>query len=277
MSASVNLNRSLNETTVTPRQWMGVTVSIPLDAVRKLPTQVAELPARRTVKPIKPADLAAALKRKGFYGSKIGETKDGILVLELENTGYHWNVLDAFKERFPKVSVGVERLFIDEGDLITCAGSTAAIDLGLYLVARHCGRNKAQQAMRHMMVQDMRPANMPQPHFYAEISPHLDVRVQQAAQFIEQRLDTPPPIAAVARYVGISPRQLQRLFVASLGQSPAAFQRKLRLEYARWQILNSKSSLTNIAIGAGFSDSAHLSRDFKAAFGDTPRSLRKSI
>jgi transcriptional regulator GlxA family with amidase domain len=188
----------------------------------------------------------------------------------------HWNVLDAFKERFPKVSVGVERLFIDEGDLITCAGSTAAIDLGLYLVARHCGRNKAQQAMRHMMVQDMRPANMPQPHFYAEISPHLDVRVQQAAQFIEQRLDTPPPIAAVARYVGISPRQLQRLFVASLGQSPAAFQRKLRLEYARWQILNSKSSLTNIAIGAGFSDSAHLSRDFKAAFGDTPRSLRKS-
>ena len=95
MSASVNLNRSLNETTVTPRQWIGVSVSIPLDAVRKLPTQVAELPARRTVKPIKPADLAAALKRKGFYGSKIGETKDGTLMIEVENTAYLWNVLDA--------------------------------------------------------------------------------------------------------------------------------------------------------------------------------------
>ena len=83
----------------------------------------------------------------------------------------HWNVLDAFKERFPKVSAGVERLFIDEGDLITCAGSTAAIDLGLYLVARHCGRDKAQQAMRHMMLQDMRPAEMPQPHFLCRTQP----------------------------------------------------------------------------------------------------------
>lgn len=187
----------------------------------------------------------------------------------------HWNVLDAFKERFPKVSAGVERLFIDEGDLITCAGSTAAIDLGLYLVARHCGRDKAQQAMRHMMLQDMRPAEMPQAHFYAELAPNLDVRVQQAAQFIEQRLDNPPPIAAVARYVGVSPRQLERLFGASLGQSPAAFQRKLRLDYARWLILNSKRSLTDIAMGTGFADSAHLSRDFKAAFRETPRSLRQ--
>ncbi|RYE73806.1 MAG: helix-turn-helix domain-containing protein, partial [Hyphomicrobiales bacterium] len=55
----------------------------------------------------------------------------------------------------------------------------------------------------------------------------------------------------------------------------AAFQRKLRLDYAKWLILNSKRSLTDIAMGAGFADSAHLSRDFKAAFQDTPRSLRQ--
>lgn len=188
----------------------------------------------------------------------------------------HWNVLDAFKQRYPAISAGVERLFIDEGDLITCAGSTAAIDLGLYLVARHCGPDKAQQAMRHMMLLDMRPAEMPQPHFYADIASNLDVRVRQAAQFIEQRLDNPPSIAAVARYVGVGRRQLERLFSVSLGESPAAFQRKLRLSYARWLILNSKRSLTDIAIGAGFADSAHLSRDFKAAFGTTPRSLRKA-
>jgi transcriptional regulator GlxA family with amidase domain len=189
----------------------------------------------------------------------------------------HWNVLDAFKERFPRVSAGVERLFIDEGDLITCAGSTAAIDLGLYLVARHCGADKAQQAMRHMMLQDMRPAEMPQPHFYAAFSPHLDIRVQQSIQFIQQRLDDPPPVAAIARYVGVSGRQLERLFAAGLGQSPASFQRKLRLDYARWLILNSKRPLTGIAMNAGFSDSAHLSRDFKATFGETPRAFRQKV
>jgi transcriptional regulator GlxA family with amidase domain len=187
----------------------------------------------------------------------------------------HWNVLDAFSKRFPRLSAAVDRLFIDEGDLITCAGSTAAIDLGLYLVARHCGRDKAQQAMRHMMLQDMRPAEMPQPHFYVKFDPKLDIRVRQAAQFIEQRLDDPPPITTIARYVGVSPRQLERLFRVSLGQSPAAFQRKLRLEYAKWLMLNSTRSLADIAISAGFSDSAHLSRDFKAAFRDTPRALRQ--
>lgn len=65
----------------------------------------------------------------------------------------HWNVLEAFRERFAQTRAVVDRLFVDEGDLISCAGSTAAIDLGLYLVARHCGRDKAQQAMRHMMLQ----------------------------------------------------------------------------------------------------------------------------
>ena len=62
MSANVNLNRSINETSLTPRQWAGVSVSIPLDAVRKLPTQVAERPSRRSVKAIKPSELALTFK-----------------------------------------------------------------------------------------------------------------------------------------------------------------------------------------------------------------------
>jgi len=95
MSASINLNRSISDSAITPRQWAGVALAIPLDAVRKLPSAAADLPARRSVKPIKPTELAAALKSKGFYGSKIGETKDGTVVIEVENTGYLWNVLDA--------------------------------------------------------------------------------------------------------------------------------------------------------------------------------------
>lgn len=189
----------------------------------------------------------------------------------------HWNVLDAFNERFPKLNAAVDRLFIDEGDLITCAGSTAAIDLGLYLVARHCGRDKAQQAMRHMMLQDIRPPAMPQPHFYAKLEGISDMRIRQAAQFIEQRLDTPPPVAAIARYVGVSSRQLERMFHAELGVGPAAFQRRLRLEYGRWLLGNSNRKITDVAIDAGFSDSAHFAREFKTVFGSSPSSFRRSL
>lgn len=95
MSASINLNRTLTDTAITPRQWTGVALNIPLDTVRKLPSAATDLPVRRSVKSIKPSELAAALKSKGFYGSKIGEALNGRVVIELENTGYLWNVLDA--------------------------------------------------------------------------------------------------------------------------------------------------------------------------------------
>ncbi|MGE3899340.1 MAG: GlxA family transcriptional regulator [Variibacter sp.] len=189
----------------------------------------------------------------------------------------HWNVADAFHERFPHVNAAVDRLFIDEGDLITCAGSTAAIDLGLYLIARHCGRDKARQAMRHMMLQDIRPATMPQPHFFAKLDGIADIRVHQATQFIEQRLDTPPSVTAVARSVGMSARHLERLFQETLGVTPATFQRRLRLEYGRWLLSNSGRRITDIASDVGFADGAHFSREFKLAFGRTPRAYRKIV
>jgi transcriptional regulator GlxA family with amidase domain len=189
----------------------------------------------------------------------------------------HWNVLTAFRAQFPDLRPVVDRLFIDEGDLITCAGSTAAIDLGLYLVARHCGRDKAQQALRHMMLHDIRPPTMPQAHFYADLDGISDMRIRQVAQFIEQRLDNPPSVEAIARYVGVSARQLERLFRAALGIGPAAFQRRIRLEYARWLLANTGRTITEVAMDAGFSDGAHLSREFKSAFDMTPRAFRQEI
>jgi transcriptional regulator GlxA family with amidase domain len=183
----------------------------------------------------------------------------------------HWNVVDVFRARFPGIEAVVDRLFIDEGDLITCAGSTAAIDLGLYLVGRHCGAHRAQQAMRHMMLQGMRPGRSPQPHFHADLSGVHDVRVRRAAHFIEQRLNDPPTLDSLARYVGISARQLERAFRAELGLSPMAFYRQLRLEYARSLLLGRRASITQIALDCGFADGAHFSREFGARFGVTPR------
>lgn len=188
----------------------------------------------------------------------------------------HWNVLDAFRERFPQTRAVVDRLFVDEGDLISCAGSTAAIDLGLYLVARHCGRDKAQQAMRHMMLQGVRPGRVPQAHFRTDLSGIQDLRVRQAAHFIEQRIDSPPPLDAIARYVGVGRRQLERAFRLATGMSPMAFQRQLRLEYGSWLLLNNPCSITQIALDCGFADGAHFSRDFRAHFGQSPRQYQQA-
>lgn len=187
----------------------------------------------------------------------------------------HWNVVDAFEQQFPSVKTSVDRLFIDEGDLITCAGSTAAIDLGLYLVSRHCGRDRAQQAVRHMMLTSIRAPSLPQAHFRQDIPEDVDHRISKALHFMEQQLDHPPSLLAIARYAGTSARQLERAFAAALGMSPMRYHRKMRLDYARWMMDNKAENLTQIAIDCGFSDGAHFSREFKAYCGMPPSEYRK--
>lgn len=187
----------------------------------------------------------------------------------------HWNVLDAFRKQFPGVRTSVDRLFVDEGDLITCAGSTAAIDLGLYLISRHCGRDRAQQAVRHMMLTGIRAPTLPQAHFRQHLPEGVSARVLKAVHFMEQQLDHPPPLAAIARYVGISARQMERAFKLELGVAPMKYHRLLRLDYGRWMIDNSCESITRIALDSGFSDGAHFSREFRLHFGLPPSAYKR--
>ncbi|WP_134725807.1 GlxA family transcriptional regulator [Paracoccus luteus] len=189
----------------------------------------------------------------------------------------HWNVLDAFRSRFPKALTSVDRIFIDDGDVITCAGSTAAIDLGLYLVVRHCGKPRAQQVMRHMMLTEMRPASVPQAHFYLLPEGDCDNRLRRALHFMEQQLDHPPSIAAIARYCGVSVRQLERIFREALNETPVAAYRRMRLNYGRHLLTASLYSITEIAHTSGFSDAAHFSREFRKRFGIPPQQYRRSI
>ncbi len=187
----------------------------------------------------------------------------------------NWNVLDVFRQKFPDIATRTDMLFLDEGDLITCAGSTAAIDLGLYLISRHCGSDKARQAVRHMILQGTRPAQVPQPHFAADLAAGTDLRVRQAVHFMTQCIDSPPSMEATARYVGLSPRQLERLFRSELRTTPKSMQLQLRLRYGRWLLLNSTQSIMEIAFDCGFADAAHFSREYRNHYKSRPSDLRK--
>ena len=198
-------------------------------------------------------------------------------LIEERTVCVNWNVVDKFRQIFPTLKTRTDMLFIDEGDLITCAGSTAAIDLGLYLISRHCGNDKARQAKRHMILQSSRSAKVPQPYFENDLTTSTDYRIQQAVHFMAQSIDSPPSIDATARYIGMSARQLERLFRKEEGITPKSIQLQLRLRYGQWLLLNSKQSIMEIAFDCGFSDAAHFSREFKIFFKTRPSDLRKNL
>lgn len=186
----------------------------------------------------------------------------------------HWNVLESYREQFPENDACVDRIFIEDGGVISCAGSVGAIDLALHLIKRHLGTAKSHQCMRHMMIATMRPADFPQAHFLTDLAHVKDVRVHKAVQIMEQRIDDGLNVSAVAAEVGISSRQLDRLFKQAFNTGPAAYLLQMRTSYASWLLAHSEDKIGMIALDCGFSDAAHFSREFKKNFGRTPREYR---
>lgn len=188
----------------------------------------------------------------------------------------HWNVLQTFKDTYPAISATSDQLFIDEGDRITCAGSMGGADLALWLIRRDCSPEKAQQASRHMILDAARPGDSPQPHFLCELDGTADPPVRRVALLMEQSLNECRPIEWFAGRAGISVRQLERRFKAELGLSPAAFFRKLRLDYAAYLLKETDLPVLEIAIDTGFVDGTHLTREFRRQFAQTPKQYRST-
>ncbi|MBB4286262.1 GlxA family transcriptional regulator [Roseospira goensis] len=184
---------------------------------------------------------------------------------------HYWDLVKAF----PEVTPVADRLFVVDGPRITCAGGTGAVDLAAWLVDRHLGTAAARKAL-HILVSDgARPPDTPQPMDIATGGvPVRDPRLRRALRILEHTLATPPRAGDLARRIGLSRRQLERLFRDELNTTPSAYARGLRLQHGHWLVTRSQRSFTEIAQECGFADASHFSRHLKAAYGATPQVLR---
>lgn len=187
----------------------------------------------------------------------------------------HWNVINDFRQQFPKIDATPDRIFLESARVITCAGSSGATDMALHLIHRTCGPEKAQQAVRHMILNGMRTSNSPQTHFFEAIHEIRDERVRVAVLTMEQSLNTRLNACDLAKRINLSPRQLDRLFHQELGITPMRYFKIMRLRYAQWLLHHTDSSIADIAADCGFADAAHLARDFHAYFACSPGQSRR--
>lgn len=181
----------------------------------------------------------------------------------------HWEVIEAFRERFPSITVA-QTLYEVGGRRMTCAGGTASLDMMLNAIALDHGAALANRVAEHCMHERIRSGNAGQRMVAAaRIGVHHPGLVR-AVQLLEETLDRPIGVAELAAAVQLSARQLLRLFREHLGEGPAHLHRRLRLEQAQTLLRNSALSVTETAVATGFESAAHFSRAYRQQYGRAP-------
>jgi transcriptional regulator GlxA family with amidase domain len=178
-------------------------------------------------------------------------------------------------EEFGDVEPVSDRIFLIDGNRITCSGGAGAADLAATLVDKHVAQAAARKSLNVLLFDTPRPASSTQPA-PARVPQGSGEHVRRATLLMEQSLAEPLPIEAIAERVGVSVRQLDRLFRAELGEGPAATYRAMRVEYGRWMLNRTERPIAEVASLTGFVDGAHFSREFRKQFGRSPSQWRKA-
>jgi transcriptional regulator GlxA family with amidase domain len=187
----------------------------------------------------------------------------------------HWEHIDALMQAF--LDLTIERsLYVIDRDRLTCAGGIAPLDLMRALISSHYGPQLALEVSDWLICTEFRPSQGPQRSGLAERHRITNQAVLDAVAAMEDHIADPLTLSQLANFAQVSPRQLNRLFSAKLGQSTMSYYAKIRLETAHRLLRSSTLSLTDIALAAGFANSSHFSKTYSAQFGDSPSRLRAS-
>ncbi len=222
------------------------------------------------------------LRRLSGMGVRLGGVSGGPVILaaagllEGRRITVHWEHAEALTELAPDLMI--ERtLYIVDRDRVTCAGGTAALDLMHALMAEHHGLEFARRVSDWFMHTDVRPSGGPQRAGLVERYGTANHAVIDAIEIMENRIADLLSLDEIATVVGVSKRQLNRLFREKLGKATMAFYRDLRLEKARSLLTSSSLPMTQIALATGFSSSAHFSKAHAERYGVSPSSARRAL
>ena len=185
----------------------------------------------------------------------------------------HWRHAVEFEAAFPRIPIRTEQLYLFDGKRISCAGGSAAIARAVELLVQHCGRARALKGLADMLVDAPRQSRHRLESQSAE--PQVGRHAGRAISLMRQRLASSASVAEIATSVGISRRQLDRLFLQHFEQTAQAYWQEMRLQHLRWRLVNSSSSLSALADEIGAQDASHVGKLFKRRFGMSPGAFRK--
>jgi len=219
------------------------------------------------------------LRRLARHGTMVGAISSGSFVLAdaglLSNRRctVHWEYTDLFRSRYPTLEV-TQELYVVDRDVFTCSGGTAALDMMLHFISEARGPRLALAVAEQFIHPRIRKQ---EDHQRLETHTRYGIESPKLAEIIglmERTIEDPLDVAELAARVGISARQVERLFGEQVGTSPKAFYLQLRLAKARTLLRQTLNSIRTVALECGFVSTSHFCHAYKRVFGVAPSEER---
>ena len=260
----------------------GVTVQVPHGLAMLARADTIIIPGWQGVDVAPSPALVRRLRAAHARGARIATICSGVFVLAA--TGLldgkaattHWRYAERLQQRHPGIDVQANSLYVDEGSLLTSAGSAAGLDMMLHLVRRDHGPRVANQVAQRLVVPPHRLGDQAQ--FVARPVPQDEAaRLARLTDFVRAHPARDWTLAALADRAAMSVRTLQRQFQQSMGMSPVDWLVRERVECARQMLETGTRPLSQVAALAGFGSDESFRRHFRLATGVSPQAYRRQF
>jgi AraC family transcriptional activator FtrA len=238
------------------------------------------IPGWRDADETPPARLLKEIRSAHERGARLVSICSGVFVLAAaglldgKRVTTHWRYVSRLKRRFPSIRVEPDVLYLDEGDILTSAGSAAGIDLCLHIVRRDYGAEIANQVARRLVVPPHRDGGQSQ---YIPVSVRSETSGGLAGllHWAESRLQDPLTVEYLAKKTSMSPRTFARRFVEETGTTPHQWLTHQRILMAQRRLESTDDSVDEIAERVGLGTAATLRFHFRNYLKTTPTNYRK--
>jgi AraC family transcriptional activator FtrA len=235
-----------------------------------------------TIRDEYPAEVLAAVRAAAARGSTLLTVCSGAFLLgaagllDGRRCTTHWRHADEFAKRFPAAQLDPDVLFVDDGDIVTSAGTAAGIDACLHLVRRELGTGPANAIARRMVVPPQREGGQRQ-FVELPIPECTGDSLQPVLAWMVEHLGDDHTVADLARQASLSERTFARRFVAETGTTPHRWLTMQRVLHARRLLEETQLGIDDIAQAAGFGTGALLRHHFHRVVGVAPHDYRRTF
>lgn len=215
------------------------------------------------------------LRLQHRHGVQLGALCSGAYILAQaglltnHSCSVHWEYYPVFREKFSNVNLS-EDVFYAKARPFTASGGTAGAELMLHLIKQDHGNEFARCIADQLVLPRVRAQGeaqrMPNHVRYGTRNQILLQTLEFMTANIEEPLSTPE----MAQYIGVSVRQIERIFRKYIGHSPGRHYKRLRLDHAKNLLATTDMSIIQVALSAGFTSASHFSKVYQSEFGETP-------